>query len=202
MMMEDETQRDKQETAAANLTFQVADLLLKAFYSRPDLGVEEIAERVGVTPKRVEEILTLGDDERAEGNMYVVTLGRYLRAMGYTLKLQAVVADDEDSPEADADKVNRNIRRGLRPNDRRERAQEIREAYEKSLPGVVYGVLGSLDAGSLPFEDYLHTVMHAGYTAREAVQFMSDEASTGNLVIHDDGSVSAVKVEYRERRRG
>lgn len=193
MMMEEETQRDKQEVAAAHLTFDVADLLLKAYYSRPDLGVEKIAERIGVTPKRVEEILTLGDGERAEGNMYVVTLARYLRAMGYTLKLQAVVAEDEDSPVADADKVNRSIRRHLRENDRRERAQEIRDAYEKTLPGVVYGVLGSLETGSLPFEDYLHAVKAGGFTAREAVQFMTDEANTGNLVIYEDGSVSAVK---------
>lgn len=191
--IENETPRGKQETAAAELTFAVADILGKAFQSRPDLTVDDLAERIGVTRERVIEILSLGDDERAEGNMYVVTLGRYLRAMGYTLKLHAVVAEDEYSPVANADKVNASRRRPRRTRSTRPGSAEREEAYLNSLPGVVYELLSGMDNGSLPFAQYLTMIQCAGFKAREAVQFMTDEANSGNMRIHDDGSISMIR---------
>jgi hypothetical protein len=191
--LENETSHDKQESAAISLTFEVARLLDNAFRSRTDLSVQDIAEKIGVTPERVQEILSIGDGENADGNMYVVTLGRYMRAMGYTLKLTAVVAEDEDSPVADADKVNALRRRPRRVNSKRPGAAERDDTYSKTLPGTVYELLSSIDNGALPFHEYLQTVQKAGFTAREGIQFMTDEANAGNMRIHDDGSVSAVK---------
>lgn len=191
--IENETPHGKQESAAIFLTFEVARLLGNAFESRPDLTVEDIADRVGVTPARVAEILSIGDDERSEGNMYVVTLGRYLRAMGYTLKLTAVVAEDETDPHANADKVNAFRRLSRRVRSNRPGAAERDEAYSKTLPGVVYELLSGMDNSSLPFSQYLKTIQCAGFSAREGIQFMTDETNCGNMRIHDDGSVSMVR---------
>lgn len=199
MDFEDNTPHERQETAAIELTFEVARLLFNAFQSRPDLRVEDIAERIGVTPERVCEILSIGDGERAEGNMYVITLGRYMRAMGYKLKLTAVVADDETDFYADADKVNALRRRPRRVNSRRAGAAERDEAYAKTLSGVVYPLLESIQVGSLPFDAYLHTVRCAGFTTREAISFMNDEVNYGNMVIHDDASISAVRDEPKSQ---
>lgn len=190
IIVDDETPRDRQETAAVELTFEVARLLSNAFYSRPDLSIEDIAERIGVTPERVCEILSMGEGKRSEGNMYVVTLGRYMRAMGYKLQLTAVVADDETSPEADADKVNEHRRR---PRRLRSNRPDLQEAYLQTLPGIVYELLDSIDGGSLPFQEYLHAIQAGGFTARQGIQFINDEANYGNIRIHDDGSVSAVR---------
>lgn len=199
MSLEDNTPYEQQETAAIELTFEVARLLSNAFGSRPDLTVEDIAAKIGVTPERVAEILSFGDGERAEGNMYVITLGRYMRAMGYKLKLSAVVAEDETSVFADADKVNALRRRPRRVNSRRAGAEEREAAYAKTLSGVVYPLLESIQVGSLPFDAYLHTVRCAGFTTREAIEFMNDEVKYGNMVIHDDASISVVRDEPKSQ---
>lgn len=197
--LEDDSPESKQEMAAVELTFEVARLLGNAFESRPDLTIEDIAAKIGVTPDRVAEILSIGDGERAEGNMYVITLGRYMRAMGYKLKLSAVVADDETSSFADADKVNALRRRPRRVNSRRAGAEERDAAYAKTLPGVVYPLLESIQVGSLPFDAYLHTVRCAGFTTREAIEFMNDEVKHGNMTIHDDASISVVRDEPKSQ---
>lgn len=199
MSLEDNTPESQQEMAAIELTFEVARLLGNAFSSRPDLTVEDIAAKIGVTPERVAEILSIGDGERSEGNMYVITLGRYMRAMGYKLKLSAVAADDETSVFADADKVNALRRRPRRVNSRRAGAEEREATYAKTLSGVVYPLLESIQVGSLPFDAYLHTVRCAGFTTREAIEFMNDEVKYGNMIIHDDASISAVKDEPKSQ---
>lgn len=181
-MFEHDTPRDKQELYAAELTHQVQIILDKAFQSRPDLSVADIADKIGVTPERVREVLSISDKENLEGNMYVATLARYLRAMGYELKLSVKAAE----PESDADKVN-----FLRPRSSRIRADQA--TYSLTLPGIVYDLLFGLENGSLPFNELLHAVHAAGFGTREAVEFLAAESQTGRITLHDDGSVSAVR---------
>lgn len=181
-MFENDTQRDKQELEAARLTADVQVLLDKAFQSRPDLSVSDIAERIGVTPQRVREVLSLSDNDNLEGNMYVATLARYLRAMGYELKLTAVAVDSE----ASTAEVNR-----WRPH--RDRIRADHEEYIKTLPGLSFELLHQLDGGSLPFNEYLHAVQAGGYSAKEAMEFIAEESIRGRITVHDDGSVSVVR---------
>lgn len=181
-MFENDTQRDKQELEAARLTADVQVLLDKAFQSRPDLSVSDIAERIGVTPQRVREVLSLSDKDNLEGNMYVATLARYLRAMGYELKLTAVAVDSE----ASTAEVNR-----WRPH--RDRIRADHEEYIKTLPGLSFELLHQLDGGSLPFNEYLHAVQAGGYSAKEAMEFIAEESIRGRITVHDDGSVSVVR---------
>lgn len=181
-MFEDDTLRDKQELFAARLTADVQILLDKAFDSRPDLTVADIADRIGVTPQRVREVLSLSDKDNLEGNMYVATLARYLRALGYELKLTAVAVD----PEASTADINR-----WRPHPGRIRADH--EEYIKTLPGLSFSLLHQLEGGSLPFNEYLHAVQAGGYTAKDAVEFIAEESIRGRIKVHDDGSVSVVR---------
>lgn len=181
-MFEDDTQRDKQELCAARLTSDVQVLLDKASRSRPDLTVADIAEQIGVTPQRVREVLSLSAKDNLEGNMYVATLARYLRAFGYELKLTAVAVE----PEASTEEVNR-----WHPHRGRIRADH--EEYSKTLPGLSFDLLHQLEGGSLPFNEYLHAVQAGGYTAKEAVEFIAEESIRGRITVHDDGSVSVVR---------
>ena len=70
------------ELAAAQATNRAGGLLHLALQAS-QLSQQELATRLGVSPGRVSQVLS-GDQ-----NLYLTTLARYLRAMGYGLGLEA-----------------------------------------------------------------------------------------------------------------
>ena len=70
------------EIAAARATNRAGGLLHLALQAS-DLSQQQLASRLGVSPGRVSQVLS-GDQ-----NLYLTTLARYLRAMGYGLDLEA-----------------------------------------------------------------------------------------------------------------
>lgn len=181
------TSHEQQEVAAGHLSVEVQRLLKLALRSRPDISTADLAELVGVNEKRVSQIFDLDEDDTAnvEGNLYTVTLARYLRALGYKLELIVESVD----PMANADKVNwEPPRRSLKEIPTSQRA-----AYLKTVPGFVHAALQELPENQhMPLADYLSLMTKRGRTAREAIEFLSDESIHGRILIHKDGSLSTV----------
>lgn len=70
------------ELAAARLTTQV-EYLLSSMLEASVVNQRQVAERLGVTEGRVSQVLN------GDGNIRIAALGRYARALGYTLKFSA-----------------------------------------------------------------------------------------------------------------
>jgi transcriptional regulator with XRE-family HTH domain len=77
------------ELAAASLSHTLTSLVQSACELRGDLSGAALAERLGVTEGRVSQVLS------GDGNPRVVTIGRYLRALGYEVeaRLRSVEPD-------------------------------------------------------------------------------------------------------------
>lgn len=186
------TSREQQEMAAVQLSLEVQKMLDLALRSRPDITPADLAEMVGVNEKRVSQIFGLTDDEaNAEGNLYTVTLARYLRALGYRLNLAVEAVE----PDADADKVNweppRRALKDIRTSKRSE--------YLKTVPGFVHSALQGLPPKkTMPLADYLDLMSKHGKTVREAIEFLSKESTHGRILIHKDGSISGVSRQQRD----
>lgn len=181
------TSHEQQEKAAGQLSVEVQRLLKLALRSRPDITVADLAELVGVNEKRVSQIFDLDENDASnvEGNLYTVTLARYLRALGYKLELTVEAVD----PMANADKVNwEPPRRSLK-----DVPTSQREAYLKTVPGFVHTELQKLpEKKTMPMIEYLALVTKHGMTAREAIEFLSQESVHGRIIIHRDASLSSV----------
>lgn len=122
--MVDEIREDPKQAPgyyAAELTMNIRALLMKALETRDDLSLEDIAETLGLDVERVRWAYSLNDTDdipegmayhewTSEGNMYVASLARFLKVLGYELKLSVVATDDK----ADADYVNAPPKRGNR----------------------------------------------------------------------------------------
>ena len=81
---------EEQGMAAAELCVRAADLLNLAL-DQSGKTQKELAERLGIGESRVSQVL------RGDGNFHVATLGRFLRAIGYSAKI-ILEAADEDVP--------------------------------------------------------------------------------------------------------
>ncbi|MFZ1382625.1 MAG: helix-turn-helix transcriptional regulator [Scrofimicrobium sp.] len=75
------------ERSAARATIRAVSLLQEAL-SASGRTQHELAKELGVSDGRVSQVL------KGDGNIYVTTLARYLRAMGYELDLAASAADE------------------------------------------------------------------------------------------------------------
>lgn len=180
------TSREQQERAAVQLSLKVQKLLDLALRSRTDLTPADLAEMVGVNEKRVSQIFGLTeDDANVEGNLYTVTLARYLRALGYRLEMVVESVD----PEANADKVNwEPPRRALKDIRTSERSE-----YLKTVPGFVHTALQNLPPKkTMNLDEYLGLISKHGRTAREGLEFLAQESIHGRILIHKDGSLSGV----------
>ncbi|QHK19715.1 helix-turn-helix domain-containing protein [Pseudarthrobacter psychrotolerans] len=74
------------EMAAAEASFDAVGLLNKVVRAS-GLSQREIAEALGVGESRVSQVLS------GDGNLRITTLARYLRAAGYSLRLEALPVD-------------------------------------------------------------------------------------------------------------
>lgn len=186
------TSHEQQEVAAGQLSVEVQRILKLALRSRSDISTADLAELVGVNEKRVSQIFDLDEDDAAnvEGNLYTVTLARYLRALGYKLELVVEAVD----PMANADKVNwEPPRRSLKEIPTSQRA-----AYLKTVPGFVHAALQELpDKRTMPLVDYLTLMAKHGKSAREAIEFLSNESLHGRIVIHRDSSISTISRSHK-----
>lgn len=120
--MVDEIKEDPKQAPgyyAAVLAMDVRALLMKALETRPDLSLEDIAETLGLDVARVRWAYSLNDPDdipegmsyhewASDGNMYVASLARFLKVLGYELKLTVVATDEK----ADEEYVNAPPKRG------------------------------------------------------------------------------------------
>jgi len=77
------------EEAAAELALEVAELLGHALDARPDVSQKDLAARLGVDPSRVSQVLN------GDGNLRVATVAKYLRALGYVVRLRPQSVEGE-----------------------------------------------------------------------------------------------------------
>jgi DNA-binding phage protein len=83
----EEDPRDSLELAAAGLAVDVTALLDRVLEAS-GMTARALAERLGITEGRVSQVLN------GDGNVYVSTLGRFIRAMGYRPVLAARNIED------------------------------------------------------------------------------------------------------------
>ncbi len=83
----DDPQFGPQERSAARATINAVELLQEALASS-GLSQRHLAQALEVSEGRVSQVL------KGDGNIYVTTLARYLRAMGYELALVATPAEE------------------------------------------------------------------------------------------------------------
>lgn len=76
----------EREIAAARVTNRAVGILSEAFRAA-GISQRELAKELEVSPGRVSQVLS------GEGNVYLTTLARYLRALGYHLELGASPAE-------------------------------------------------------------------------------------------------------------
>ena len=76
------------DVAASDLALEMAVILEHAARARSDISQKALAELLNVTPGRVSQVLN------GDGNFHVATIGRYLRALGYRLKVSPVSVDE------------------------------------------------------------------------------------------------------------
>ena len=98
------TPRGAIELAAADSMMQAHAALARARLAHRSLTQREIAERLGVTEGRVSQVLS------GEMDIKVSTLGRYLRALGFSWR--AMLESVEDGG-GQTDEIDREPRRGL-----------------------------------------------------------------------------------------
>lgn len=100
--LEESTPEGAREMAAARAEVRISHLLLKALRMTGETQ-EALAEKLGVTPGRVSQVLN------SQGNVRVSTAARYLRAMGYALQVDAIPAE-ADVPQINAPRRRRKTR--------------------------------------------------------------------------------------------
>lgn len=105
--LREETREGRLGMAAARGTVGAVALLNRAF-AASGINQHELAERACVTDGRVSQVLN------GDGNVRVSTLARFLRALGYHLRLSAVRAE----PDVE-----------LLPVPRRRRRERVREQF-------------------------------------------------------------------------
>lgn len=76
--------KELRESAAFRASWDAFELVYKAASVRSDLRRADVAARLGVTRGRVSQVLA------GRGDPSVSTLARYLRVLGYELKLEAL----------------------------------------------------------------------------------------------------------------
>ncbi|MGI0519413.1 helix-turn-helix transcriptional regulator [Microbacterium maritypicum] len=81
-----------QDSAAFMASWDAFELLREATNARSDLRQADVAARLGVSKGRVSQALA------GRGNPSVSTLARYLRVLGYELKLSAVPVEPGAPP--------------------------------------------------------------------------------------------------------
>lgn len=86
--LEEATSEGQREMAAARAEVRIGHLLKKAF-RLTGLSQKVLADRLGVSEGRVSQVLN------ADGALRVATAARYLRAMGYTLEIDADPASED-----------------------------------------------------------------------------------------------------------
>ncbi|WP_082698085.1 helix-turn-helix transcriptional regulator [Arthrobacter sp. EpRS71] len=94
----------QQGLAAARLAMQVRAVLHRALEAS-SISQKDLAERLNVGESRVSQILS------GNGNVQISTFAKMLRAIGYSVELLVVPADDSVPPLRDP-KTRRNRRRG------------------------------------------------------------------------------------------
>ena len=75
------------ELSAAKLEAQFDWALDMALQARPDITQQQLAERLGVSPGRVSQVLAGAESPR------IVTVARYLRALGYEAEVSLEAAE-------------------------------------------------------------------------------------------------------------
>lgn len=103
------------EEAAAELALEAAQLLRHAAGARQDIDQKNLAEILGVSPGRVSQVLN------GDGNIHVGTLAKYMRALGYRVRLTPVSCDS--APD-------------LKRDSRREASVEVYETVIGQASGV------------------------------------------------------------------
>jgi transcriptional regulator with XRE-family HTH domain len=89
------------DEAAAELALELSQILLHAFHAREDIDQKTLSERLGVSEGRISQVL------HGDGNIHVATVAKYLRALGYRLRVVPLSIEDE------APNLMRNTRRRL-----------------------------------------------------------------------------------------
>ena len=82
----------EREIAADRATWAARDVIHRALTARNDLLQADLAGRLGVSKGRVSQVLW------GEGDPSIATLARYLRVLGYDLRLEAVPAESSVPP--------------------------------------------------------------------------------------------------------
>ena len=78
--------------SAADLALEVRVLLDHALRARPDISQQDLAKLLGVTAGRVSQVIN------GDGNLHVATLARYMRALGYDIRLTPESVDNVAPP--------------------------------------------------------------------------------------------------------
>ncbi|MDB5336962.1 MAG: transcriptional regulator, Fis family [Planctomycetaceae bacterium] len=91
------------ELAAATLTARIDALVSAAVRARPDISRADLAARIGVSEGRVSQVLSGVESPK------IVTLARYLRALGYELAISLIPVDQSAPSVISASRMFRRI---------------------------------------------------------------------------------------------
>ncbi|SMG34816.1 helix-turn-helix domain-containing protein [Agreia pratensis] len=89
--VENQTSEGRIEMAAATTMLEAVSLLNRAL-TASGKSQKYLADQIGVGESRVSQVLN------GDGNIRMSTLSRYLRALGYVVRLDAEPADQETAP--------------------------------------------------------------------------------------------------------
>lgn len=86
-MTDEKDERNERLNAAAAALSSAVGSLLEQMVDDGDLPKQDVAERMGVSPSRISQLLT------GDGNLRMATLARFAEACGYDLTLTATPRD-------------------------------------------------------------------------------------------------------------